>query len=84
MAEELHTLLARAGEKPPYVLVGHSFGSFDVLMYAHKYPAEVAGIVGTPGHRSVGGMRVSPYNAVTPEAVQALTSLMREFQRTNG
>jgi pimeloyl-ACP methyl ester carboxylesterase len=45
MAEELHTLLARAGEKPPYVLVGHSFGSFDVLMYGHKYREEVAGIV---------------------------------------
>jgi phosphoserine aminotransferase len=46
--------------------------------------AEAAGIVGTPGHRSVGGMRVSLYNAVTPEAVQALVSFMREFQRTNG
>jgi pimeloyl-ACP methyl ester carboxylesterase len=45
MAEELHTLLTNAGEKPPYVLVGHSFGSFDVLMYAHKYRQEVAGIV---------------------------------------
>jgi phosphoserine aminotransferase len=46
--------------------------------------AEAAGIVGTPGHRSVGGMRVSLYNAVTPEAVQTLTSFMREFQRLNG
>jgi phosphoserine aminotransferase len=43
--------------------------------------AEAAGIVGTPGHRSVGGMRVSLYNAVTLEAVQALVSFMREFQR---
>jgi phosphoserine aminotransferase len=46
--------------------------------------AEAAGIVGTPGHRSVGGMRASLYNAVTPEAVQALTQFMREFQRANG
>jgi len=46
--------------------------------------AEAAGIVGTPGHRSVGGMRVSLYNAVTPEAVNALVGFMREFQRTNG
>jgi phosphoserine aminotransferase len=46
--------------------------------------AEAAGMVGTPGHRSVGGMRVSLYNAVTPEAVQALVGFMREFQRTNG
>jgi phosphoserine aminotransferase len=46
--------------------------------------AAKAGLVGTPGHRSVGGMRVSLYNAVTLEAVQALTSFMREFQRTRG
>src|SRR5260370_16614712 len=44
--------------------------------------AAAAGLVGTAGHRSVGGMRVSLYNAVTLEAVQALTSFMREFQRT--
>jgi phosphoserine aminotransferase len=51
-----------------------------------KFAAEAAaaGIAGTPGHRSVGGMRVSLYNAVTLEAVQALVSFMREFQRTNG
>lgn len=45
MSEELHTLLGRAGEKPPYILVGHSFGAFDVRMYAHKFPEEVAGVV---------------------------------------
>jgi phosphoserine aminotransferase len=46
--------------------------------------AAAAGIVGTPGHRSVGGMRVSLYNAVTLEAVQTLVGFMREFQRTRG
>jgi phosphoserine aminotransferase len=46
--------------------------------------AAAAGLVGTSGHRSVGGMRVSLYNAVTLEAVEALTSFMREFQRTRG
>jgi phosphoserine aminotransferase len=46
--------------------------------------AAAAGLVGTPGHRSVGGMRVSLYNAVELSAVEALTGFMREFQRTNG
>jgi phosphoserine aminotransferase len=46
--------------------------------------AEAAALVGTPGHRSVGGMRVSLYNAVTIGAVEALTSFMREFQRSHG
>ncbi|HET7151000.1 MAG TPA: 3-phosphoserine/phosphohydroxythreonine transaminase [Candidatus Acidoferrum sp.] len=46
--------------------------------------AAAAGLVGVPGHRSVGGMRISLYNAVTLEAVEALTSFMREFHRTRG
>jgi phosphoserine aminotransferase len=51
-----------------------------------KFAAEAAAarLVGTPGHRSVGGMRVSLYNAVTPDAVEALTTFMREFHRTRG
>jgi len=46
--------------------------------------AAAAGIVGITGHRSVGGMRVSLYNAVTLEAVEALISFLREFRRTRG
>jgi phosphoserine aminotransferase len=46
--------------------------------------AAEAGIVGVPGHRSVGGMRVSLYNAVTLDAVEALVAFLREFQRTCG
>src|SRR6267154_4897678 len=46
--------------------------------------AAAAGLVGTPGHRSVGGMRISLYNAVEHAAVEALTGFMREFQRTRG
>ena len=46
--------------------------------------AAAAGLIGTPGHRSVGGMRISLYNAVTLEAVGALVAFMREFQRTRG
>jgi len=51
-----------------------------------KFAAEAAAarLVGTPGHRSVGGMRVSLYNAVTREAVEALSTFMREFRRTSG
>jgi phosphoserine aminotransferase len=46
--------------------------------------ASEAGMVGVAGHRSVGGMRVSLYNAVPLEAVEALVSFMRDFERTNG
>ena len=46
--------------------------------------AAAANLVGTPGHRSVGGMRISLYNAVGQDAVEALTHFMREFRRTRG
>jgi phosphoserine aminotransferase len=46
--------------------------------------AEAAGLAGVKGHRNVGGMRASLYNAVTPEAVEALTVFMRDFERKNG
>ena len=46
--------------------------------------AETSMIAGVKGHRSVGGMRASIYNAVTHENVEALVSFMREFERKNG
>ena len=46
--------------------------------------ATAAGLIGIKGHRSVGGMRASIYNAVPLEAVQALVSFMREFEKKNG
>jgi pimeloyl-ACP methyl ester carboxylesterase len=38
-------LLDAAGEKGPYVLVGHSFGGYNVRCFAGLYPAAVAGMV---------------------------------------
>ncbi len=46
--------------------------------------ATAAGLVGLEGHRSVGGLRASLYNAVTTKAVEALVAFMREFERTHG
>jgi pimeloyl-ACP methyl ester carboxylesterase len=42
---ELHTLLDRAGERPPYVLVGHSYGGWLAQLYQSSYPADVVGMV---------------------------------------
>ncbi len=46
--------------------------------------AKVAGLLTLKGHRSVGGMRASIYNAMPEEGVQALIAFMREFERRNG
>jgi phosphoserine aminotransferase len=43
--------------------------------------AQEQGIVGLEGHRSIGGLRVSLYNAVTEQAVETLTSAIEEFCR---
>ena len=45
IAKELKALLDAAGERPPYVMVGHSFGGFNVRVFAGLYPGEVAGVV---------------------------------------
>lgn len=43
-----------------------------------------AGFAGLKGHRDVGGIRASLYNAVTLEAVEALVSFMKDFEKRNG
>jgi phosphoserine aminotransferase len=46
--------------------------------------AKAAGLLGLKGHKSVGGMRASIYNAVSLEAVQALVAFMNDFAKRNG
>ena len=43
-----------------------------------------AGLDGLKGHRSVGGIRASLYNAVPLASVEALVQFMKEFERKNG
>jgi phosphoserine aminotransferase len=51
-----------------------------------KFAAEAtaAGLDGLKGHRSVGGIRASIYNAFPLEGVEALVQFMHDFERTNG
>jgi len=44
-AEDLHELLANAGEFGPYILVGHSYGGILVRSFARMFPDDVAGMV---------------------------------------
>ena len=56
----------------------------DALDGAFLKEAARAGLAELKGHRSVGGMRASIYNAMPVEGVQALVAFMREFERTHG
>ncbi len=46
--------------------------------------SKAAGMLGLKGHRSVGGLRASLYNACPKEDVVALCEFMKEFERRNG
>jgi phosphoserine aminotransferase len=46
--------------------------------------AKKAGMVGLKGHRSVGGIRASIYNAIPLSSVEALAAFMKDFEKKNG
>ena len=56
----------------------------DTLDAAFLKGAEAQGMVQLKGHRAVGGMRASIYNAMPVEGVEALVAYMKEFERSHG
>jgi phosphoserine aminotransferase len=56
----------------------------EALEGAFVKESTAAGFDGLKGHRSVGGMRASIYNAFPEDGVDALVDFMREFERRNG
>jgi pimeloyl-ACP methyl ester carboxylesterase len=77
-AADLHTLLDRAGENGPYVLVGHSTGGSYAMTYAARYPEQVAGMVlldaSDPYQAAPSGGATDP---TAPAALALLPSLSR-------
>ncbi len=49
IVEELDRLLTQAKIQTPYILVGDSFGSYNMRLYAHRFPEKVVGLVLTDG-----------------------------------
>lgn len=62
----------------PFTLANHELDSQFLT------EAKEAGLIELKGHRSVGGMRASIYNAMPYEGVVALTEFMKDFARRNG
>ena len=54
IVKELDILLNNAGIEPPYILVGDSFGSYNMRLYAHNFPEKVVGMVLTDGLHEAG------------------------------
>jgi pimeloyl-ACP methyl ester carboxylesterase len=75
-ATDLHALLDAAGEDGPYVLVGHSIGGDHAMVYADRYPEQVAGMVlldATSPYRTAAGT----VHAGPPGPVAVAPSLAR-------
>jgi pimeloyl-ACP methyl ester carboxylesterase len=72
-AHDLNTLLTKAGERPPYVLVGQSMGGLFARWYQHEYPEQVAGMVLVESYETtapVNGKQV-PIRTLSKEELQA-------------
>ena len=73
MIDELHTLLDKAGESAPYVLVGHSFGGIIMRGFARQYPEQVAGLLLVDAAHEAQVARM-------PALDTAFTQLRQQFQ----
>ncbi len=73
VANDLETALSKAGEHPPYVLVGQSMGGLFVRWYQHQHPDQVVGMVLVETYEPtapVNGKQV-PLYTLTKEQLQA-------------
>jgi pimeloyl-ACP methyl ester carboxylesterase len=65
VADDLHALLAKSGERAPYVLVGHSLGGPYIMIYTKYYGPEVAGLVFVDASHPDQVNRVKPFTTQT-------------------
>jgi pimeloyl-ACP methyl ester carboxylesterase len=75
-AQELHTLLEKANEHGPYVLVGHSMGGFTMIVYAHDYPDQVSGLVLVDSQDLPASNVAAPQPAPKPGGSTSIPSLL--------
>jgi pimeloyl-ACP methyl ester carboxylesterase len=76
VVSDLHALLARAGIRPPYVLVAHSIAGLYEPLFADRYPAEVAGMVlvdpSAPGQEELFSSQYPKYAAYEDQQLTKL------------
>ena len=83
-ATDFYTCPIPAADRSPMNVVFRIQGDNEELEKAFVAEAVQAGFSGLKGHRSVGGLRASIYNAFPPEGVTALVAFMKEFEAKNG
>jgi pimeloyl-ACP methyl ester carboxylesterase len=71
IAKELRALLESSAERGPYVMVGHSFGGYNVRLFTKLYPSEVAGVVLVDAEHPEEESRMKAFERSLPSALQA-------------
>jgi len=74
VAGELHLALAKAGEQPPFVLVGHSLGGPYIMIYTKYFGSDVAGLVFVDATHPD---QVEKFKSLTPFTLAAAMKPMR-------
>jgi len=74
VAEDLHLALAKGGEQPPFVMVGHSLGGPYIMIYTKYFGSEVAGLVFVDASHPE---QVARFRSLTPITLAASTRTLR-------
>jgi pimeloyl-ACP methyl ester carboxylesterase len=74
IAADLHAALQAAGERPPYVLVGHSLGGPYIMTYTKTFGADVAGLVFVDASHPD---QVQRFKGILPDPASGEASLMK-------
>ena len=74
IAEDLHLALAKAGERPPFVMVGHSLGGPYIMIYTKYFGSEVVGLVFVDATHPE---QVARFRSLTPVTLATSTKPLR-------
>ncbi|PRR81192.1 alpha/beta fold hydrolase [Clostridium vincentii] len=81
ITKEMHELLEKSGEKAPYILVGHSLGSLEIIRFTQMYKNEVKGIVmidgGSPEFYANEEINQNPISSMKLKSVLKNEGIMR-------
>ncbi|NOW04355.1 alpha/beta hydrolase [Clostridium beijerinckii] len=87
IVKEMHDTLEKSGQKAPYILVGHSYASLQVIRFAQLYKNEVSGIVlidgGNPEYYAENGLEISKSTAYTYKFLKSIGVARLVVNHTN-
>ena len=84
IATRLHTILKKANQQPPYVLVGHSFGGSVIRAFAFLYPKEVVGLVFVDPQNEYNGSELTQEQRQNNREIATMDSIMKSNPTLSG